>query len=234
MIRIIPTRFREQKSGADGTGNVKGFIYQVTWHFTRCPGKLLITDLKFEHPKFPNFEDWKEIEETRGTIDGNKIKVKAKVLNMSAETKYADLKIVETYKGDKYNYARPDEPLPNAESSFRIDGGEEKEFEFIWDSEGDSWFDDGRPHLFHRIKAELSENNQKKDEKEKPLNIAPKPLILVHGIWSDYRIWDPLYQNLLTIEPQLQLESIRGRRKSAKRSDGNGQIFGRLVFRFGL
>jgi pimeloyl-ACP methyl ester carboxylesterase len=190
--------------GDDGTGAVRSFIYQVTWRFTRCPGKLLITELKFEHPKFPNFEDWKEIEETKGTIDGNRVKVKAKVMNMTAETKYADLKIVETYKGDKYNYARPDEPLPEAESSFRIDAGEEKEFEFIWDTEGQSWFDDSRPHLFHRIKAELAEGGQKKDEKEKPINIAPKPLILLHGIWSDYREWVPLYQNLLTANHSYQ------------------------------
>lgn len=190
--------------GDDGKGAVRTFIYEVSWHFTRCPGKLLITDLKFEHPKFPNFEDWKEIENPKGTIDGNKIKVKAKVLNMTAETKYADLKIAETYKGDKYNGARPDEPLPEAESSFRIDAGEEKEFEFIWDSEGQAWFDDGRPHLFHHIKAELSENGQKKDEKEKPVNIAPKPLVLVHGIYSDYKVWEPLYQNLLTANHSYQ------------------------------
>lgn len=184
--------------GDDGTGAVRSFIFQVTWRFTRCPQKLLITDLKFEHPKFPNYEDWKEIEDPKGTIDGNRVKVKAKVLNMSAETKYADLKVAETYKGDKYNYARPDEPLPEGEMSLRLEAGEEREVEFVWDTEGQSWFDDGRPHLFHRIKAELTENGQKKDEKEKSLNIAPKPLVLVHGIWSDYRVWQPLYQNLLT------------------------------------
>lgn len=190
--------------GDDGKGEVRTFIYKVTWRFTRCPQKLLITELKFEHPKFPNYEDWRAIEEIRGTIDGNHVKVKAKVLNLSGETKYADLKVVETYKGDKYNGARPDEPLTDAESSFRIDAGEEKEFEFIWDSEGQAWFDDGRPHLLHRIKAELSENSQKKDEKEERLNIAPKPLILVHGVYNDHSIWDPLYQNLLSANHSYQ------------------------------
>lgn len=184
--------------GDDGSGAVRSFIYEATWYFTRCPVELIITELKFEHPKFPDFEKWAEIDEIKGTIDGNKVKVKAKVLNMGGETKYADLKIAETYKGDKYNYSRPDEPLPEAESSFRIEGGEEKEFEFIWDIEGQAWFDDGRPHLNHRIKAELREDGKKKDEKEKPLRIAPKPLILAHGAWSDYRVWEPLYQNLLT------------------------------------
>jgi len=184
--------------GDDGKGQVRSFVYQVSWRFTRCPGQLVITDLKFEHPKFPDFEDWKEIPDVIGTIDGNKIKVKVKVLNMTGETKFAELKIKETYKGDKYNGSRADEPLPEAESSFRLEAGEEKEFEFIWDSEGQSWFDDGRPHLLHRLKAELAENGQKKDEKEKPLNIAPKPLVLVHGVWSNSEIWEPLYQNLLT------------------------------------
>jgi len=150
--------------GDDGKGEIRTFIFEVTWRFSRCPGKLLITELKLEHPKFPNFEDWKEIEETKGTIDGNRVKVKAKVLNMSAETKYADLKIVETYKGDKDNYARSDETLPEAESSFRIDAGEEKEFEFIWDTEGQSWFDDSRPQLFHRIEAEPAEAGKKTGE----------------------------------------------------------------------
>ncbi len=186
--------------GDDGSGPVRTFIYQVTWRFTRCPQKLLITELKFEHPQFPNFEDWKEIDDIKGTIDGNKVKVRAKVLNMSAETKYADLTISETYKGDKYNGARPDELLPEGEASLRLEAGEEREVELIWDVEGQSWFDDGRPHLFHRIKAELAENGQKKDEKEKPLNIAPKPLILVHGIWESYKVWNPLYQNLLTAD----------------------------------
>lgn len=194
--------------GDDGKGQVRGFVFQVTWRFTRCPQKLLITDLKFEHPKFPNFDDWKEIENPTGTIDGNKIKVTATVLNMSAETKYADLKIAETYKGDKYNYARPDEPLPQGEISLRLDAGEEREVELIWDSEGQSWFDDGRPHLFHRIKAELSENNQKKDEKEKPLNIAPKPVVLVHGLWEDHKVWEPLYQNLLTLNHSYQWKAF--------------------------
>jgi pimeloyl-ACP methyl ester carboxylesterase len=184
--------------GDDGKGEVRTFIFEVTWYFTRCPQSLIITDFRFEHPKFPNYEDWKEIPETIGTIDGNRVKVKAKVLNMSGETKFADLKVLETYKGDKWNGSRPDEPLPEGEMSLRLDAGEEREVEFIWDSEGQAWFDDGRPHLLHRLKAELSENGQKKDEKEKPLNIAPKPLVLVHGIWSSYKIWEPLYQNLLT------------------------------------
>ncbi len=217
--------------GDDGTDQIRTFIYQVTWRFTRCPGKLLITDLKFEHPKFPEFENWKEIENPKGTIDGNKIKVKATVLNMMAETKYADLKIVETYKGDKYNGAREDEPLPEAETSFRIEAGEEKEFEFIWDSEGESWFDDGRPHLLHRIKAELSENSQKKDEKEKPLNIAPKPLILVHGVWSDYQIWEPLYQNLLTLNHSYQwkIYAVGDRPNQAKLNMGGAMWSGQTA-----
>lgn len=186
------------KMWGGGTGEVKGFIYEVSWRFTRCPAQLVITELRLQHPKFPQFENWQDIPETIGTIDGNRIKVIARVLNMSGETKFADLKISETYKGDQWNGSRPDEPLPDGEVGLRLEGGEEREIELVWDSEGQAWFDDGRPHLLHRVKAELSENGQKKDEKEKRVNIAPKPLVLVNGVWGDHSIWDPIYQNLMS------------------------------------
>jgi pimeloyl-ACP methyl ester carboxylesterase len=177
---------------------VKSFAYEVSWHFTRCPDDLLITDIRFQHPKWPNFQDWRDISEELGTIDGNRVKVVATVLNLSDETKYAGLKFSETYRGDKYNGSRPDETLPDGETSLRLDAGEARDVELVWDTEGQSWFDDSRPHLLHRIKAELTEDGRKRDEKEKPLKIAPRPLVLVHGLWSSAQAWVPLYQNLLT------------------------------------
>ncbi len=176
-----------------------GVTETITWSLQKCGAELRIIDLKFEDMKFPNWNEWKEIEaDMSGTIDGNLVKLKAKILNASGETKYADVKFKETYKGDKYNASRPDEPFENTEINVRIEAGEEKEVEAILDTEGFSWFNDGRPHLTHRIKAELEENGKKTDEMTKNLNIAPKPVVLVHGIWADYKIWQPHYQNLMS------------------------------------
>ncbi len=153
--------------------------------------------MKFESPKFPNFEDWQEITEQVGTIDGNMVKIKATVLNASGETKYADVKFKETYKGDKWDGAKPDAPLGDGAVSVRLDPGEEREVELVWDSSGYAWFDDGRPRLVQRIKAELEESGKKTDELTKNLKVAPKPLVLVHGLWSSWRAWET-WQNILT------------------------------------
>lgn len=170
---------------------------QITWSLQKCGAPLRLIDLKFEDMKFPNWNDWKEIVEQTGTIDGNFVKIKAKVLNASGETKYADLKLKETYKGDKWDGARPDGLLEGGEISVRLDAGEEREVEMIWDSSGYAWFDDGRPRYLQRIKAELEENGKKTDEMTKNLKIAPKPLVLVHGLWSSWKAWEP-WQNILT------------------------------------
>src|SRR5690606_25385940 len=103
----------------------------------------------------------------------------------------------ETYKGDKWDGARPDGLLENGEVSVRIEPGEEREVEFAWDSSGYAWFDDGRPRLLQRIKAELEENGKKVDEMTKNLKVAPKPLVLVHGLWSNLKAWES-WQNILT------------------------------------
>jgi triacylglycerol esterase/lipase EstA (alpha/beta hydrolase family) len=169
----------------------------ITWSLQKCGAPLRFTNLQFEDMKFPNWNDWQAISEQKGTIDGNLVKIKAKVLNASGETKFADVKLKETYKGDKWDGARPDSPLKDLETSIRIEAGEQREVEFVWDSSGFAWFDDGRPRLLQRIKAELVENGKKVDDMTKNLKVAPKPLVLVHGLWSNWKAWES-WQNILT------------------------------------
>ena len=169
----------------------------ITWSLQKCGAPLRLIDLRFEHPRFPNLNDWQEISEQAGTTDGNVVRIKAKVFNASGETKSADVKFKETYKGDKWDGARPDAPLKDAVVSVRLDPGEEREVELAWDSSGYAWYDDGRPRLVQRIKVELEENGRKTDELTKNLKVAPKPVVLVHGLWSNWRAWES-WQNILT------------------------------------
>lgn len=169
----------------------------ITWSLQKCGAPLRLIDLRFEHPRFPDLNDWQEIAEQTGTIDGNIVKLKARVFNASGETKSADVKFKETYKGDKWDGARPDAPLKDSVVSVRLDPGEEREVELAWDSSGYAWYDDGRPRLVQRIKVELEENGRKTDELTKNLKVAPKPVVLVHGLWSNWRAWES-WQNILT------------------------------------
>ncbi len=169
----------------------------ISWNLEKCGAPLRLTDLKFEDMKFPNWEDWQVITEQRGTIDGNLVKVKATMLNASGELKYANVRLKETHKGDKWDGARPDASLQDSLLMTRVAPGEAKEVEFLWDSSGYSWFDDGRPRLVQRIKAELEESDKKVDEMTRNLKVAPKPLVLVHGLWSNWQAWEP-WQNILT------------------------------------
>jgi len=169
----------------------------LSWSLQKCGAPLRLVDLKFEHPRYPKLDDWQEIVDEAGTVDGNLVRVKATVLNVSGETKFADVKFKETYKGDKWDGARPDAPLKDSVVSIRLESGAEREVETVWDSSGYAWFDDGRPRLVQRIRAELEENGKKTDELTKNLKVAPKPLVLVHGLWSNWRAWES-WQNILT------------------------------------
>ncbi|MFN6964829.1 MAG: esterase/lipase family protein [Pyrinomonadaceae bacterium] len=186
----------DRLSGTYSVSNL-GVTETITWSLRRCGGPLRIEDLKFEHMKFPRWDDWQEISEQTGTIDGNWVKIKAKVANYSGEQKFAEVMFKETYKGDKWDGAKPDMPLKDQTVNVRLDPGEEREVEILWDSSGYAWFDDGRPRLVQRIKSEVWENNKKADELTKNLKIAPKPLVLVHGLWSSWRAWES-WQNILT------------------------------------
>ena len=169
----------------------------ITWNLRRCGGDLRVVDIKFEEMKFPEWNAWREVTENQSTVDGNLIKISATVLNTSPEEKYADVRFKETYKGDKWDGARPDAPLDDNEVSVKVPAREEREVEFLWDSSGYSWYDDGRPRLVQRIRAELEENGKKVDELTENIRVAPRPLVLVHGLWSNWQAWES-WQNILT------------------------------------
>jgi hypothetical protein len=170
---------------------------KITWNLEKCGAALRITDLRFEDMKFPTWDNWQEINEQTGTVDGNWVRIKAKVLNISGESKFAEVYLKETYKGDKWDGAKPDVPLKDQTFSIRIDPNEEREIEMLWDTSGYAWYDDGRPRLVQRIKAELWENYKKIDDMTKNLKIVPKPIVFVPGIWTNPQDFE-VYQNLLT------------------------------------
>lgn len=169
----------------------------ITWNLEKCGAPLRLVDIEFEDMRFPTWNDWKEISEQVGTVDGNLVKIKAKLFNASAETKYGDIRFKETFKGDKWDGAKPDAPLKDEVISASVEAGEIRDVEIIWDSSGYAWYDDGRPRLTQRIKAELEENGRKTDEIIENLKVAPKPVVLVHGLWSNWKAWES-WQNILT------------------------------------
>jgi hypothetical protein len=174
-----------------------GVVESITWNLQKHAVPLRIIDLKFEDMKYPKWDDWHEITEQTGTVDGNWVKIKATVFNASTASKTGEVYFKETYKGDKWDGARPDQPLKDQTFTITLEAGESREVEMLWDSSGYSWFDDGRPRLVQRIKAEIWENYKKVDEKTKNLKVRPKPIILVGGIWSNRNDFE-IYQNLLT------------------------------------
>ncbi|HBE82145.1 MAG TPA: hypothetical protein DDW24_05105 [Blastocatellia bacterium] len=169
----------------------------ITWSLQKCGAPVRLTDLKFADMVFPNWNEWRELNEQTGTIDGNLVKVTAKVLNASGETKYADVNFLETYKGDKWDGAKADTPIKDSSVSIRLEAGEERDVEILWDTSGYAWYDDGRPRLVQRVKAELTVNGKKTDEMTKNVKVAPKPLVLIHGLWSNWKAWET-WQNILT------------------------------------
>lgn len=172
-----------------------GVTEALAWSLRRCGGSLRLVELKFADMKYPNWGDWQEISPQRGTIDGNVVRLTAVVANDGAQEEDATIRFVDTYKGDQRDGARRDGLL--GEASAEIPPGEQREVHFEWDSSGFAWYDDGRPRPVQRIKAEIDNGGKTVDEKTENLKVAPKPVVLVHGLWSNWRAWES-WQNILT------------------------------------
>jgi pimeloyl-ACP methyl ester carboxylesterase len=197
----------------------------LSWNLRRCGPALRLVDLKFEDMRFPRWEDWQDISEQRGTIDGNMVRVTAIVANDGGEDKAATVKFQETYKGDKWDGAKKDGLIE--ELSVNVPAGEQREVKFNWDSSGYAWYDDGRPRLVQRIRADLEDRGKKIDDTTRNLKVAPKPVVLAHGLWSNWRAWET-WQNILTTSHSYDWKAFPVGEKPAEGRMRTGEATGNI------
>ena len=162
-------------SGTQTDGDVT-----VTYNLVRCAQPdVKLVDLALEHHQFPDAETWHSIGSQ--TIDGNLVRIKAKVRNDGTATGYATVKFTETSENIE---------LPGT-VSVALKPGEEREVETEWDTSGFAWSNDRKPKTKRQIKAEIEDESLTED-----VSVIPKPVILVHGLWSNAAAWSN-YQGFL-------------------------------------
>ena len=155
----------------------------ITWNLTRrqaeCDTQLRIEGLQLAHHVFPNATDWEEIGDK--TVDGNQVRITARVVNESKKPKTSTV----TFKEAKSGLEIGQKPVSVAAESAA-------EVEFVWDTNGFAW-DDARKNASRReVEATLSNGESEAVE----VVVVPKPVILVHGLWSNAAAWGE-YHNYL-------------------------------------
>jgi len=153
---------------------VKTPITRISWRLRRCSPPLVITDVKFYHLRYPSPNTWSEIPDDEYTIDGNEVKIVATVANLSGEQKSATVNFKEL---------KENADLPEGKVAVTVPPLEEREVEYIWDTSGYAWAEAApwnKPEVFRKIEVKIPT-----DQMLKELEVHPKPVVIVPGLWSE-------------------------------------------------
>lgn len=118
---------------------------------------------------------WVDVGE-EGTIDGNRLRVSATVIN-EGPARSGTMRLVNAADSAAMSEALPVELAQGT-----------NEVALAWDSTGYAWTDGGEPVTDLNVKVEL-EASGSKAARFAPLAISPRPVVLVHGLWSDAQAW---------------------------------------------
>lgn len=154
-----------------GPGNM---VETITWTLRRCGSPLMITDVKLYEANFPSPNSWQTIPEDEYTIDGNMVRIVATIANFSSETKTTYL---------KHKELKENADLPESNIQVDIPANGEREVEYMWDTSGYAW-KDGNPWNQSEIDRQI-EVKIPDDTVTKNIQVRPKPVIVIPGMWSD-------------------------------------------------
>jgi hypothetical protein len=169
-----PNEITGSKIWDTGTPDVPGFTYDVSWTFRRCGSPLIITEVELFQPVHPSINNWKKIEKGNYTIDGNFVKVVAKVANISGEAKTVPIE----FRESKENIILPEGKMP-----ITVAANQEKEIVYLWDTSGYAWKESGdlnQPEINRQIEVKIPD-----DTKTENVEVRPKPVIVIPGFWTE-------------------------------------------------
>ena len=173
--------YAEGKIDRQNPNAVKGSAHYdpditVTWDLSKATGEcddggLTLADLKLEQHVFPNKTDWQDV--SGNTVDGNQVKITATVSNGSRKTKSGTVTIKENKSGKELT-----------SRSVSLPPGGETKVEYIWDTNGYAWTDGGQKASDREIEAAVADDSLRQE-----IIVVPKPVVLVHGLWSSAEAW---------------------------------------------
>ncbi|MFA9269710.1 MAG: esterase/lipase family protein [Baekduiaceae bacterium] len=139
---------------------------------------LCVDDIVYEHGEVPGYA-WKKIGE-KGTFDGNRVKITAKVRNATKRAITAPVAL----RDMTHKKALTVEGLP---ATITVAPGQTIEVPVEWDSSGYAWEDGPKQATLEHEIAFLTPYGSA----QKLLRVRPKPVIMVHGWNSDASTWSP-------------------------------------------
>jgi len=134
---------------------------------------LSVDEVALYHQEYPS-GTWVDVP-AEGTIDGNVMRIEASVLNAGA----AGNGLVE-FRDVVSGLLLP----PNGQSTTFFPAGTVTNISIEWDTSGFAWDDGGSPQSDRLVRVSVPG-----DSLTSPTKVAPKPLILVHGLWSNSCTW---------------------------------------------
>ncbi|HEV2863083.1 MAG TPA: alpha/beta fold hydrolase [Pyrinomonadaceae bacterium] len=151
----------------------------VTWNLVKvagdpreCEGGLMLSGLRLEHHVFPDKGAWEEV--GAHTVDGNVVRLAATVSNGASTAKGGTVTFRETYSGEVLGT-----------KAVSVPAGGEARAEVMWDTSGFAWTDLGEKMPVRKVVALLDNG----DSAESEVKVYPKPVVLVHGLWSSAEAW---------------------------------------------
>lgn len=158
------------------------------WSLRRGPGtgELAIEKVTLDQHVFPDADAWVPVG-AAGTVDGNTIRLRVTVANDGDESVAGMLTIRDAATGRMVGPGR---------FAVTVGAKTSRAIEYMWDTQGWAWEPGLTGASARKLEVRISDGAPGREFVEVPLLVRPKPVILVHGLWSDASTWTA-YQGYL-------------------------------------
>jgi pimeloyl-ACP methyl ester carboxylesterase len=140
------------------------------------PPNLDVLEISLFEPRYPDAApDEIPIGGAGTTVDGNPVTIRARIKNFGGAGSVA------------VRWTVDGQVIPSGSGILNFSQNQERTLEKIWDTSGVAWDSDGNAIVQARdIQVEAVGHDAESVE----LLVRPRPLILVHGLWSDAETWE--------------------------------------------